>query len=48
MNETVVMNKIVTRLEAADIAMVLKLLPHRYPFLMVECRIRYAPWCPSA
>lgn len=36
MNETVVMNKIVTRLEAADIAMVLKLLPHRYPFLMVD------------
>lgn len=30
------MNKIVTRLEAADIAMVLKLLPHRYPFLMVD------------
>ncbi len=35
-NETVVMNKIVTRLEAADIAAVLKLLPHRYPFLMVD------------
>jgi 3-hydroxyacyl-[acyl-carrier-protein] dehydratase len=30
------MNKIVTRLEAADIAMVLKMLPHRYPFLMVD------------
>ena len=30
------MNKKVTRLEAADIAMVLKLLPHRYPFLMVD------------
>jgi 3-hydroxyacyl-[acyl-carrier-protein] dehydratase len=30
------MNTIVTRLEAADIAMVLKLLPHRYPFLMVD------------
>jgi 3-hydroxyacyl-[acyl-carrier-protein] dehydratase len=29
------MNK-VTRLEAADIAMVLKMLPHRYPFLMVD------------
>ena len=35
-NETVVMNKIVTRLEAADIAAVLELLPHRYPFLMVD------------
>jgi 3-hydroxyacyl-[acyl-carrier-protein] dehydratase len=30
------MNKPVTRLEAADIALVLKLLPHRYPFLMVD------------
>jgi 3-hydroxyacyl-[acyl-carrier-protein] dehydratase len=30
------MNKIVTRLEAADIAMVLKMLPHRYPFLMID------------
>jgi 3-hydroxyacyl-[acyl-carrier-protein] dehydratase len=35
-NETFVMNKPVTRLEAADIALVLKLLPHRYPFLMVD------------
>jgi 3-hydroxyacyl-[acyl-carrier-protein] dehydratase len=35
-NETFVMNKPVTRLESADIAMVLKLLPHRYPFLMVD------------
>jgi 3-hydroxyacyl-[acyl-carrier-protein] dehydratase len=35
-NETIVMEKIVTRLEAADIAMVLKMLPHRYPFLMVD------------
>lgn len=35
-NETIVMDKIVTRLEAADIAMVLKMLPHRYPFLMVD------------
>jgi 3-hydroxyacyl-[acyl-carrier-protein] dehydratase len=35
-NETIVMNKIVTTLEAADIAMVLKMLPHRYPFLMVD------------
>ena len=25
-----------TKLEAADIAAVLKLLPHRYPFLMVD------------
>src|SRR5580765_3600417 len=30
------MNKTVTRLEAADIAMVLGMLPHRYPFLMVD------------
>ena len=30
------MNKIVTRLESADIAAVLKMLPHRYPFLMVD------------
>lgn len=30
------MNKIVTQLETADIATVLKLLPHRYPFLMVD------------
>jgi 3-hydroxyacyl-[acyl-carrier-protein] dehydratase len=36
MNEIVGMNKIVTQLEAADIATVLKLLPHRYPFLMVD------------
>src|ERR1700750_795207 len=28
------MNKIVTSLEAADIAMGLKMLPHRYPFWM--------------
>src|ERR1700719_444352 len=26
----------VTKLEAADIAMVLKELPHRYPFLMID------------
>src|SRR5512139_1874259 len=31
-----VMNQIVTKLEASDIAMVLKMLPHRYPFLMVD------------
>src|SRR6476469_8985205 len=30
------MNKPVIQLEAMDIAMVLKLLPHRYPFLMVD------------
>src|SRR5260221_1160071 len=36
MNETVGMNKAVTKLEAADISVVLNLLPHRYPFLMVD------------
>jgi len=30
------MNKAVTKLEVADITMVLKMLPHRYPFLMVD------------
>jgi 3-hydroxyacyl-[acyl-carrier-protein] dehydratase len=30
------MNQVVTKLEAADIAAVLKMLPHRYPFLMVD------------
>jgi 3-hydroxyacyl-[acyl-carrier-protein] dehydratase len=30
------MDKAVTRLEAIDIEMVLKMLPHRYPFLMVD------------
>src|SRR5215510_10104733 len=30
------MNKFVTTLEAADIALILKMLPHRYPFLMVD------------
>jgi 3-hydroxyacyl-[acyl-carrier-protein] dehydratase len=30
------MKETVKKLEAADIAMVLKLLPHRYPFLMVD------------
>jgi 3-hydroxyacyl-[acyl-carrier-protein] dehydratase len=30
------MDKAVTKLEAADIATVLKFLPHRYPFLMVD------------
>ncbi|MFY9785814.1 MAG: 3-hydroxyacyl-ACP dehydratase FabZ [Pseudolabrys sp.] len=36
MSERAVMNKIVTTLEAADILTVLKMLPHRYPFLMVD------------
>ncbi|HEY1474597.1 MAG TPA: 3-hydroxyacyl-ACP dehydratase FabZ [Pseudolabrys sp.] len=30
------MDEAVTKLEAADIALVLKSLPHRYPFLMVD------------
>ena len=30
------MDEAVTKLEAADIAAVLKMLPHRYPFLMVD------------
>ena len=30
------MDETVTRLEAADIAVVLKMLPHRYPFLMID------------
>ena len=30
------MNKVVTSLEAADIIQVLEMLPHRYPFLMVD------------
>ena len=30
------MSKPVTKLEAADISVVLKMLPHRYPFLMVD------------
>jgi 3-hydroxyacyl-[acyl-carrier-protein] dehydratase len=30
------MNEAVTKLETADISVVLKLLPHRYPFLMVD------------
>jgi 3-hydroxyacyl-[acyl-carrier-protein] dehydratase len=30
------MDEAVTKLEAADIAVVLKMLPHRYPFLMVD------------
>jgi 3-hydroxyacyl-[acyl-carrier-protein] dehydratase len=31
-----IMQDNVTKLEAADIALVLKVLPHRYPFLMVD------------
>jgi 3-hydroxyacyl-[acyl-carrier-protein] dehydratase len=30
------MDKAVTKIEAVDIEMVLKMLPHRYPFLMVD------------
>src|SRR5512147_2242203 len=30
------MDDVVSKLEAADIAVVLKMLPHRYPFLMVD------------
>jgi 3-hydroxyacyl-[acyl-carrier-protein] dehydratase len=30
------MDEAVTKLEAADIAVVLEMLPHRYPFLMVD------------
>lgn len=30
------MDEAVTKMEAADIAAILKLLPHRYPFLMVD------------
>jgi 3-hydroxyacyl-[acyl-carrier-protein] dehydratase len=30
------MKDVVTKLEAADIAVVLKLLPHRYPFLLID------------
>jgi 3-hydroxyacyl-[acyl-carrier-protein] dehydratase len=30
------MNEVATTLEAADIAAILKALPHRYPFLMVD------------
>jgi 3-hydroxyacyl-[acyl-carrier-protein] dehydratase len=30
------MDEAVTKLEAADIAEILKLLPHRYPFLMID------------
>ena len=30
------MDDVVSKMEAADIAVVLKMLPHRYPFLMVD------------
>jgi 3-hydroxyacyl-[acyl-carrier-protein] dehydratase len=30
------MKDMVTKLEAADISVVLKMLPHRYPFLMID------------
>jgi len=30
------MDEVVTKVEAADIAAILKMLPHRYPFLMVD------------
>ncbi len=30
------MDDAVTKLESADIAVILKLLPHRYPFLMID------------
>jgi 3-hydroxyacyl-[acyl-carrier-protein] dehydratase len=33
------MKDVVTKLEAADIGLVLKMLPHRYPFLMID-RVR--------
>jgi 3-hydroxyacyl-[acyl-carrier-protein] dehydratase len=36
MSETTAMDEAVTTMEAADIAAVLKMLPHRYPFLMVD------------
>jgi len=36
MNETSTMDQPVTKLDAADVAAILKMLPHRYPFLMVD------------
>jgi 3-hydroxyacyl-[acyl-carrier-protein] dehydratase len=36
MRETPAMDDAVKKMEAADIATVLKMLPHRYPFLMVD------------
>jgi 3-hydroxyacyl-[acyl-carrier-protein] dehydratase len=35
-NKAVGMKEAVTKLEAADIEIVLKMLPHRYPFLMID------------
>jgi 3-hydroxyacyl-[acyl-carrier-protein] dehydratase len=36
MRKTPAMDDAVNKMEAADIATVLKMLPHRYPFLMVD------------
>jgi 3-hydroxyacyl-[acyl-carrier-protein] dehydratase len=36
MSEIAVMNKIMKTLDAADILTILGMLPHRYPFLMVD------------
>ena len=36
MSETIVMDETVKTLETAEIGDVLRLLPHRYPFLMVD------------
>lgn len=36
MSEYVGMDTVVTKLEAADIATVMQMLPHRYPFLLVD------------
>ena len=36
MSETKAMDKPVKTLEAADMAMILKVMPHRYPFLLVD------------
>src|SRR5579862_8047892 len=36
MSETNAMNDAAPKVEAADIAAILKMLPHRYPFLLVD------------
>ena len=36
MSEYAAMDTVVTKLEAADIATVMQMLPHRYPFLLVD------------
>src|SRR3974390_3931547 len=36
MNETSTMDQPVTKLDAADVAAILKMLPHPYPFLMID------------